>query len=103
MTSNSYVNSMTVPLQLDVLAGTPSYYAVSVDDTNYQADAIWQPYAGTVINVYLGSISGAHDVWIGLKGLPANATQTWQWKQLNLQYTPPVVTITSPATSTVSQ
>jgi hypothetical protein len=100
--ANNYVNSMTAPVQLNISVGTPSYYAVSVDDTNYETDASWQTYAGTNIMAYLGMTEGWHDVWIGLKGLPSNATQTWQYKRLKLDFTPPSLVVTNPTVSTVS-
>jgi hypothetical protein len=101
--TNNYVNSMSAPVQLNVTAGTPSYYAVSVDDPNYATDASWQGYAGTNLTVFLGSTEGWHDVWIGLKGLPADATQTWAYKRLKLDLTPPQLVITGPTNSTVTQ
>jgi hypothetical protein len=101
--TNLYINSMTAPVQLNISAGTPSYYAVSVDDMNYAADASWQPYAGSNIAVYLGLTEGWHDVWIGLKGLPSNATQTWQYKRLKYDVTPPQLVVTGPATGTVDE
>jgi hypothetical protein len=99
--TNNYVNTMSAPVQLDV-TGSPYYVAVSVDDTNYAADASWQIYTGTNIEVNLGLTEGWHDVWIGLRG-HADGTNTavWQWMQLNLNYTPPQLTITNPASGTV--
>ena len=69
--------------------------AISVDDTNYATDANWQNYTGTNISMNLGLNQGWHDVWVGLRGLPPDATQTWQWKHLDLTL-PPVVVITNP-------
>jgi len=100
--TNNYVNSMSAPVQLNVTAGVPSYYAVSVDDTNYTADASWQTYAGTNITVNLGLTQGWHDVWIALKGPAPNATVTWQYKRLKLDYAPPPLVITSPTNGTVN-
>jgi hypothetical protein len=100
--TNNYVNSMSAPVQLNVTAGIPYYYAVTVDNTNYLAATNWQSYAGNNLAVNLGITEGWHDVWIGLRGLPANATQTWQWKRLKLDYTPPAIVITNPSVTTVS-
>jgi hypothetical protein len=99
--TNNYVNSMSAPVQLNVTAGTPSFYAVAVDNTNYLTATNWQSYAGNNLAVNLGITEGWHDVWIGLRGLPANATQTWQYKRLKLDYTPPALAITSPTNGTV--
>ena len=100
--TNNYVNNMSALVQLNIASGSPSYYAVSVDDTNYAADANWQTYVGTNLTVNLGLTQGWHDVWIGLKGLPANATQTWAWQRLKLDYTPPALVITNPTNGTVN-
>jgi hypothetical protein len=95
--TNFYVHSQFVPVTLNVTAGEPYYYAVLVNDAN-QADASWQPYTSSNITVTLGSTDGIYNVSIGLKGLPANATQTWQTSELplTLDTTPPVLTITNP-------
>jgi hypothetical protein len=100
--TNNYVNNMDAPVQLDVTAGTPDYYAVLVNDTNL-ADASWQPYSGSSLNVFLGATDGSYTVSVGLRGLPANATQTWQSETLILDTVAPLVTITNPAISTVSR
>ncbi|MGA2868757.1 MAG: hypothetical protein ABSF34_06325, partial [Verrucomicrobiota bacterium] len=99
--TNNYVNSMNAPVQLNITGGSPSFVAVSVDDTNYANDADWRPFASTNLNANLGLVQGWHNVWVGLKGFPTNATVTWQEKQLNLDSTPPVLVITNPAISTV--
>lgn len=39
--TNNYAKNMSVPVSLNITSGAPSYAAVSVDDTNYQADADW--------------------------------------------------------------
>jgi hypothetical protein len=67
-TANNYIQTSLAYLQLNISGGWPYYYAVSVDDTNYMADAIWQPCNGTNLSVNLGSTQGWHDVWIGLRG-----------------------------------
>ena len=99
--TNNYVSSMDVPVQLDVTAGVPSYYAVLVNDTN-EADAVWQPYTTSNLNVFLGTSDGSYTVSIGLRGLPANATQTWNDCGLMLEMVAPLITITNPAVTTVS-
>ena len=99
--TNNYVTTATPPAELNVTAGWPFYVAMVVDDTNYMADANWQPYAGENLNPNLGSMEGWHDVWVGLRGLPANAAQTWQWKRLKLDVSPPQLVITSPTSGIV--
>lgn len=100
--TNNYVGNPGVPVQLNVSQGTPGYIAVVRDDTNYMADANWQPFTGTNINANLPAAEGWHDVWIGLQGLPASATRTWQWNRFKLDLTPPQIILTGPS-STVSQ
>ena len=85
------------------ISGYPYYLAVSVDDTNYAADANWQVYTGSDITVNLGLNEGWHDVWIGLRGhADAPAAAVWQWKRLKLDLTPPLLVVTNPVVGTVS-
>ena len=99
--TNNYITTAATNLLLNVTAGTPSYYSVLVDSTNF-ATTNWMPYTASSLPANFSSVQGWHDVWIGLRGLPADATQTWQWKHLNLSL-PPVLTITNPIGSVVSQ
>lgn len=99
--TNQFVNAFGAPLQLSVTAGTPSYFAVLVDSTNF-ADANWIPYSTPNLIVDLGSVQGWHNVWVGLRGLPSDATQTWEWKHLDLTL-PPVLVITNPPTFVVDE
>src|SRR5665213_1370290 len=101
-TTNNYVNTSSVSLHLNITAGLPAKYAVSVDDTNYAADASWQTFTTTNLTVNLGTTQGWHDVWIALKGHATNATVTWEWKRLKLDTTAPQLTITSPTNGTVN-
>jgi hypothetical protein len=91
--ANQYVNLPFANLQLNVTAGTPSYYAVLV---NGQTATNWLPFVSTNLTVSLGSTDGVYDVSVGLRGLPADATQTWEDYSFTLDTVPPVVTITSP-------
>jgi hypothetical protein len=100
--ANQNVNAYGASVQLDVTAGTPNYVAILVDDTN-QADASWTAYTSTNITVSLGTTEGWHQVSIGLRGLPPNADQTWQYTRLKLDLTPPLLAITNPVTGTVIQ
>jgi len=95
-TTNNYVNTTSVSMQLNITGGVPSYYAVLVNDTNWD-DATWQTYAGTNINVSIGSDDGVYVVSVGLRGLPDNATPTWENYSVTLDTVPPVVTISNPA------
>jgi hypothetical protein len=97
--TNQYVNDQ-VPLQLNVAAGQPSYIAVLVDDTN-SADATWNAYTSSDITVDCGSIQGWHNVYVGLRGLPVNATQTWVWQHLDF-VSPPVLVLTNPVPPVVN-
>jgi hypothetical protein len=95
--TNDYVNNMSVPVQLNVFAGVPSYVAVSVDDTNYSADASWTAYTSSNLTVNLGFASGWHDVWIGLRGhADAPSAAAWQYVRLKLNSSPPALVITNP-------
>jgi len=92
---NNYVNQSSPALSLNVTAGMPRQYAVLVDSTNYAA-ANWRPYTSPTVTASLGSIEGWHQLWVGLKGCAPNATATWQWKQLKLEVTPPLLVVTNP-------
>ena len=92
--TNNRFSSSTAPVELDITAGTPNYYAVSIDDVNYFSNASWQTYTGS--NVSVGPMSeGWHNVWIGLRGLPANATPTWKGMRVKVDTTAPVLYVTN--------
>jgi hypothetical protein len=78
--TNYYVNTGIAYGTITVLGGVPSYEAVLVNDVNF-AYANWQPYSPALV-VPLNSGDGNYDVWVGLRGLPSDAQQTWQWTQL---------------------
>ena len=92
--ANQYDNLPFANLQLNITAGTPSYYALVI---NGQTTTNWLPFVSTNLTVPLGSTDGVYDVSIGLRGLPPNATQTWENYSLTLDTVPPMVTITSPS------
>ena len=94
--TNQYVNLTNAPLTLGIQGGLPYNYAVLVDNTNF-GGASWMPYTSSNITTYLGTNEGWHTVWVGLRGLPANAQQTWNSVTLDLDLTPPTMVITSPA------
>lgn len=98
--ANNYVNTATPILTTDVTIGSPAYYSVLVDNTNFTT-ATWSSYASTNIVASLGSLQGWHQLWVGLKGPSPGATVTWVWKRLKLDFTPPKIVVTNPATSTV--
>ena len=100
--TNLYANAFVAPVQVAIVYGTPSYFAILLDDTNY-ADATWNAYTSSNITVNLGSTEGWHQVYVGLRGLPSNAYQTWQTLRLKLDLTPPLLVITNPAPGTVTQ
>ena len=91
---NQYVTTNMVNGVITILGGIPLSIAVLVDGTNF-AGANWIPYTSSNITVNLGANQGPHDVWIGLRGLPANA-QTWEETTLILNSTQPAIAITSP-------
>lgn len=99
--TNVFVQALSVPVQLNLTAGTPFYVAISVDDTNYAANANWQRFGGTSLTADVGPNEGWHDIRIGLRGFSAFATQTWQQQRIKLDLTPPSLIITNPVTSTV--
>jgi hypothetical protein len=98
--TNNYVNATPTTAQLEV-TGYPYYVAVLVDDTNFN-DAVWNTYTSPNVAVSLWP-QGWHDIWFGLRGhADAASAAVWQWKRLKLDYTPPQLAITSPASNTVN-
>lgn len=76
-----YVTTNIINGFITIWGGVPSYYAVIVDNTNFSA-AAWTNYTSSEISINLGTNWGPHDVWVGLRGLPPDAQQTWQKDQL---------------------
>ncbi|MDR3378194.1 MAG: hypothetical protein P4M10_05870, partial [Verrucomicrobiae bacterium] len=100
-TANTYVNSRSVPLQLDVV-GLPYYIAILIDDTNL-ADAVWETYTASNIVINPGENEGWHGVWVGLRSHADTPSQaSWQWKRLKLDFTSPGIFITSLTNNTVT-
>jgi len=99
--TNNYLNSASVPLQINVTAGVPFYITTLFDNTNF-AGATWSAYTSSNITVNVGSVAGWHNVWVGLRGFPAKATQTRQCKHFDLT-TPPVLAITNPTIFVVNK
>jgi hypothetical protein len=99
--TNQYVRTSTVPMQTVVVAGIPSYMASLVDNSNWSA-ANWTPYNSN-ITVSVGTNQGWHQIWVGLRGLPTNAQQTWDWYRAKLDTTPPLLVVTNPSSATVTQ
>jgi hypothetical protein len=93
--NNEYVTSTSVPVQLSILGGVPFYYAVLLNDTD-TTHANWQAYSGPNVNATLGPADGTYSVWVGLKGLPDDAQQTWDGLDLTLDRAGPVLAITNP-------
>jgi hypothetical protein len=99
--TNQYATVSGAPVQVNVTGGVPFFIAVLLDSTNFTG-ATWNAYTSSNIIINLGTIQGWHNAWVGLRGLPSNATQTWQWKHLNLTL-PPVLVITNPVTDVVNE
>jgi|GEM_PF-820635 len=92
--ASQYVNTTTVNAQLNITAGTPSYYALLV---NGQTTTNWLPLTTVNLPVNLGSTDGVYNIAIGLRGLPANATQTWDNYSFTLDRVAPKLSLTNPA------
>ena len=99
--TNDHVNASTATGTVTILGGVPAYMAVLVNDTNMM-DASWQPYASSNVVMTLGSTNGIYNVQVGLRGLPADAQQTWIGTPLTLNKTGPELTITNPVSTTGS-
>lgn len=99
--TNQYVNSSPVSGAITILGGVPAYEAVLVNDTNF-ADAVWQPYDPNA-SIPLNSGDGSYGIQIGLRGFPPDAQQTWIGAHVTLDTVPPVVMVTNPVATIVSQ
>jgi alpha-tubulin suppressor-like RCC1 family protein len=99
-----HVNTVWTPLQISLSGGVPFYAAVLVNDGNH-ADASWQSYTGSNVVATLGNTDGVYGVRVGLRGLSADAQQTWNNDAISftLDRAAPVVAITNPATTAVSE
>jgi len=91
--NHQYINTPTGTVQLNISAGVPCFCAVLVNDTN-MADAVWLPYPGTNVTVATPT-DGVYQVSIGLRGLPASGTQTWQDLTFIRDTNPPILLITN--------
>jgi glucodextranase-like protein len=91
----------TVNGTIEVVAGVPSKVALLINSSDFSS-ATWQPYSST-FNVALGPADGRNEVWVGLKGDDEASQQTWSMTPLTLDRVPPLVVITNPVASTVSQ
>ena len=98
--TNHYFNAGPARGAISLLGGAPSSVALVVNSTNFTM-ASWQPYSSNLV-VSLGAGEGDYDVWVGLRGLPADAQASWQWIKLTLDTTAPVLTVTDPTGGTVS-
>ena len=98
--ANSYINSTSAPVMVNVTAGTPFYYAVLV---NGSTATNWQAYPGSNLAATIGATDGTYNVSIGLRGFPPNATQTWQSTMLIRDTVPPVLVLTNLAAYTGSR
>ncbi len=89
--TNTHVRGI-LPVQLNIANGSPSYYAVAIDNTN---NATWWNYSGPNISVSLTS-EGWHTVYIGLCG-SESGTVSWQARRVRADLTPPTLAVTSPS------
>lgn len=93
---NQYVDTNVVSVTITILGGVPSKIAVLVDSTNFSG-ATWTSYSSSNVTVTLPTNQGPHDVWVGLRGLPSDAQQTWDETTLVLDSAAPSISITNPA------
>jgi alpha-tubulin suppressor-like RCC1 family protein len=93
--ANQYVSTNVVSGVITILGGTPSSIAMLVDSTNFSS-ATWTNYTSSNVTVNLGSTQGSHNVWIGLRGLPSNAQQTWEETTFVLDINSLSISITNP-------
>ncbi|HEY2329034.1 MAG TPA: hypothetical protein VGI63_04395, partial [Verrucomicrobiae bacterium] len=100
-TANPYVNTSFASVQADVQGGTP-VYMTTTESGSLPTNTAWSAYGSSNIMVSFVPVAGPHEIWVGLKGFPAEATVSWQNLILNFDATPPQMVITNPAAGTVA-
>ena len=113
--TNQYVNTNTVPVQINVVSGEPAFMAIMIENPNrpdakYQpygttlnfSNATWQPYSPNII-ASLNSGDGGYNVRVAVKGLSPDAQTTWQPMPLILDTVPPVLVVTNPVANVVAE
>ncbi|HEX3799989.1 MAG TPA: hypothetical protein VH413_14950 [Verrucomicrobiae bacterium] len=98
--SNNLVNSDIVPVQLNISGGVPSSISVVVN-SNF-ASAVWLPYTNSTVTVPLGTNDGEYDIQIGLEGLTTNMEQIFLGISVVRDTVLPVIAVTNPISSGVS-
>jgi glucodextranase-like protein len=86
---------------IEILSGDPVQMAILVNNSDFSS-ALWQPFSNT-FDVTLGPADGRFEVWVGLKNRSEALGQTASMRPLRLDRLPPLIVITNPLTSTISQ
>jgi len=100
--TNQNVHSTAVPGTVVVSEGVPAYWAVLLNSYDL-SNATWQPYTSSHLTVNLSQGDGTYEVFIGLRGLPADSWATWQEARLTLTTIPLTLVLTNPVGTVVSQ
>jgi len=95
--TNQYVPSSSVPVRLNVTGGLPAYMATMVDSTNFTS-ATWSSFNSNLV-ANVGTNQGWHKIYVGLKGLPADAVQTWHSVRVSLASVASPLVVTNLATN----
>ncbi len=91
--TNQYVTTTSVPVQVNVVTGVPSYYGLLVNDSN-PSHACWLPFTTSMVWVPTPT-NGSYVITVGLCGLAPTATQTWQTVTVFRETTPLTLTLTN--------
>ena len=114
--TNRYINTSTVPLQINNLTGMPLLMAVvALKTTNFivtptlpfdsnsnLADAVWTPYNPNII-LSLNSGDGNYIAWVGVRNPDPEGHPTWESEKFTLSTMPPLLTIINPTNSVTSK
>lgn len=97
--TNFYTRTISVPVQLQVTGGVPFYYSLLVDPMNHHPGIShsWAPFISSDMIATLSPAQGSHEIWVGLKGFSADATETWRAFDITYDTMAPTISITSPA------
>jgi len=92
--TNTRINVNPAPLNIALIAGAPSYYAVLLDNSDFAA-ANWSVYTSSNITASPGANQGWHSVSVGFSSTPAGTGAVWNSTGLVLDTARPVLVVTN--------
>jgi hypothetical protein len=97
--ASTFLSTNRVSGTMITLAGQTFYIATQIGSSNHSL-ALWNQAASNFTASF--PTNGFYDIWIGARGLPTNAQQTWMDQWLSVYDVPLAVTLISPTNNVVS-